>query len=600
MDLSLLCMDDQAQPPASLTEGQTGGLDSISLLRTPTENMLSAYETGAEAVAVADLSDPTDKSPETLSNISKCLPQEKHTDLSCIKLPSSSYNMSECLSLCSEALPKENNLRVHPYFSSSAFTEFYSKQEPPLSLALIEDNTAPEPFGAMPSISESSYLLRPLSPDSDSSEGDAAAAAAAAPESDLYIFESETQDFILNRNADPCETECPERQPLYQMEENKTHYDCDSQILMCDSSDVPTKCHHSSTDERAMVGYDESEPGQYTGLRPPAVDACEASLMAVNDDGQEKAEVTDVTPQARQSDSPAELWLDAYQYLTGEDTQEQAVLDNTRFSVMQGVTSDLSLLPGETPVSGYGHEGSEGIGWTGEDTISWGPPVERWSSVDSWASALSDWAAIIAAPPVDITAAFTEIGAEIDALTQALAEVNTDTDREASQEGQSQKSAAPAEPQPPMGVQDQPLVAHNIPESSILSGQSCLALCLESSGPELQEQSTDSAPTIPEESQNNQGEPFSCPIHPHSPMGASSATVASPGGHRVDVTADTLIPGSTSSADLELSEFSGYAESLETDDILSCSEDPVILNIIEDTDLEEQHAPAELITEQVR
>ncbi|KAG7241110.1 hypothetical protein INR49_025853 [Caranx melampygus] len=442
----------------------------------------------------------------------------------------------------------------------------------------------------MSCISGSSYLLRPLSPHSDSSEGDTAT----APESDLYIFESETQDFILNRNVDPCEIKCPEHQPLSQKEENKTHYDCDSHILMCDSADVLTKCHHSSTDERAMVDYDESDMGQYTGLRPPAVDACVASLMAVNDDSQEKAEVTGIIPQARQSDSPAELWLDAYQYLTGEDTPEQGVLDNTHFSVMQGVTSDVSLVPGETPVSGYSHEGSEGIGWIGEDTISWGPPVERWSSVDSWASALSDWAAIIAAPPEDITAAFTEIGAEIDALTQALAEVNTDTDRETSKEGQSQKSAAPAQPQPPMGVQDQPLVAHNIPESSVLSGQSCLALCLESSGPEPQDQSTDSAPTIQEEIQSSQREPFSCPIHPHSPMGTYSATVASPGGYSVDVTAATLIPGSTSSADLDLSEFGGYAESLEND-IFSCNEDPVILNIIEETDLEEQHAPAELI-----
>ncbi|XP_071321588.1 alpha-protein kinase 2 isoform X2 [Trachinotus anak] len=583
MELSLLCTDDQTRSPASFTDGQTRGLDSLSLLHTPTDNMLSAYETGTETSA--DHSHPTDKSTEALSNISKCLPQEKHTDTDCLKIPSSSYNMSERLALCSEPVPKENNLRVHAYFGSSepvlpllphlshelisppaeTFSEFYMKQEPSLTFSLIQDNTAPEPFGAMSSISggseqsQASYLLRSLSPHSDSSEGDTAIASV----SDLYIFESETQDFILSRNVDPHEIKCPERQPS-QTEEKK----------MCDSEDVPTKRHRSSTEERAMVDY-ESGLGQYTGLRPPAADACDVSLMSVNDARQGKAEVTGLTPQERQSVSPVELWLDAYQYLTGE-----------------------------TQVSGYNREGSGGSGWSGEDTGSWGPPVERWSSVDSWASALSDWTAIITAPPEDITAAFTEIGAEIDALTQALAEVNTDRDTETSKEGPSQESAVQAQSQPPMGVQDQPLVAQNIPEGSVLSGQSCLSLCLESAGPELQGRSAgtlcDSTPNTqgekePEEIQSGQGESFICPIHPHSSMGSSSAPVASPGGYGEDVNAITLIPGSTSSADLDISQFAEYDESLETDIFIS-DENPIILNIIEDTDLDGQHAPAELIT----
>ncbi|XP_040915330.1 alpha-protein kinase 2 isoform X2 [Toxotes jaculatrix] len=636
MDPSLLCTDDQTQSLAPLTDSQTGDLDALSLLHSPTENILSAYETGTETVP--DLSDSTDKSTEALSNVSKFLSQDKSTDSDCLKLSSSSYKMAECLSLCSEPVPKDNDLRVRAYFGSSepilpllphlsreAFSESYIKQEPSLSFAHIQDNTTPEPSGTMSSISEglmklssteplsrlsfrsehnpATYLLRSLSPDSDSLESDTAV----APVSDLYIFETETQDFILSPNVDPPEIKSPECQPSSHTEGKKTHHDCETHVPMCDSADVLTKCHYNSTEEQALVDY-ESDVGQHIGLRPPAVDACEASLMPVNDAGQEKAEITGLTPQARQSDSPVELWLDACQYLAGEDTEDRDILGETSLCVMQGglsATSDLSFLSGETQGSGYNPEGSEGIGWSCEDTRGWGPPVERWSSVDSWASALSDWTGIITAPPEDITAAFTEIGAEIDALTKALAEVNTNTDTETSKEGQSQETVVQVQSQPPMGVQGQPLEAQNIPESSVISGQSCLSLGLEVGGTEIQDREgsqsfeslCDSTLTTQEEkeleeTQMGQAESFICPIHPHSSMGAM---VASPGAYGADVTGVTLIPGSTSCADVNLSEFGGYVESLETD-IFSCNEDPIILNIVEDTDLEEENAPAELMT----
>ncbi|XP_037608676.1 alpha-protein kinase 2 isoform X2 [Sebastes umbrosus] len=584
MDPLLLCTDDGTRSPPALTDSLTEDLDPLSLLQSPTVNMPSEYETGAEAA----LSDPKNNSTDPLSNVSKCPSQERSTD--CLEPSSSSYNMSECLSLCSEPAPKDDDFRVCSYFGSSepvlpllphfshdlisplseSFSEFHVK-EPALSLSLVQGNSTSQPTstseGSMePSVTEplsgsehsrATNLLMSLWHQSDSLESDTAM----APVSDLYIYEGETQDFILSHDVDPQEIQCPEYQPLSQT--GGENPDCNTHVLICDSDNVVTRCHRSSNDERAMVDY-ESDVSQHARLRPPAADACEAGLMSVNDGGRGKAEVADLTPQPRRSDSPIELWLDACQYLAGE-----------------------------TQVSSYNPDGSEGIGWSSDDTRGWGPPVERWSSVDSWASALSDWTGIIAAPPEDFTAAFTEIGAEIDALTQALAEDNTHIETDTSKGGKGQES------QPPMGVQDQPLEAQNVPESSVLSWQSCFSLCLEAAGPELRDrEASRSVESLcdstarekeREEIRSSQAEHSPHPTHQHSSMGSSGVTVASlSGGYGVDV-----IPGS--SADLGLSHFGGFVES---DIFISNEEDPIILNITEDTDSEGQNTPGELIIEE--
>ncbi|KAK5852184.1 hypothetical protein PBY51_023673 [Eleginops maclovinus] len=314
-----------------------------------------------------------------------------------------------------------------------------------------------------------------------------------------------------------------------------------------------------------MVGY-ESDVSQHSKLTPPALDACEAGLVSVNDGRRGKAEVADLTHQTRRSDSPIELWLDACQYLTGE-----------------------------TKVSGYIPGGSEGIGWSSDDTRGWGPPVERWSSVDSWASALSDWSGIIAAPPKDFTAAFTEIGAGIDALTQALAEVNTHIGTETFKDGKGLEPVV----KKPMGIQDQALEGQNIPESSFLSGQSLLSLC-EAAQPELRDrEDSQSVESLcdstantqdekePEEIQSCQAELSPCPTNKHSSIGSSSAKMAFTGGYSSDVAI-----GSTSTY-LDLSHFSGLE-----DTFISSEEDPVVLNITEDTDLAGQNKPGELIIEE--
>ncbi|CAB1426504.1 unnamed protein product [Pleuronectes platessa] len=333
----------------------------------------------------------------------------------------------------------------------------------------------------------------------------------------------------------------------------------------------------SSTEEQAIVDY-ESDVGHHAGLRPPAADDCKASFMSVNDVRRWTAGVTGLTPEARRSGSPVELWLDACQYLAGEDTED--VVDRKSHSVIQQgltVTGDFSFLPGETQESDYNLEGSEVIGWSSEDTRGWGPPVKRWSSVDSWATALSDWTGIITASPDDITTAFTEIGAEIQALTQALAEVNADLDTEASAQAQFQSK---------MGIQNQLLEAQNSPESSILFGQGCLS---EAAGPELRDRvGSKSAESLcdftaatqgAEETEEIQGSHTEHFLSFHSSTGTSSAMLA------IDMTAVPLILGSASSTHLDLSQSGRCANSLETELSIG-NEDPVILNITEEKDLE--------------
>uniref|UniRef100_A0A7N6BE84 non-specific serine/threonine protein kinase n=1 Tax=Anabas testudineus TaxID=64144 RepID=A0A7N6BE84_ANATE len=567
----------------------------------------------------------TDVSTEPLPNTSKSLSQEKSTDSDCLKPPSSSCNMPECVSHCL----KDSDFRVPGCSGSSVpllphlsrdlisptykcFSEIYTKHESCLSFSLIQDSTKPQPSGAKASVMkglmessitdllssqsfssqhcQATFQLQPLSPQSDSLESDTAT----APVSDLYIFESETQDFILSPNVSPHKIKCPEYQPLSQTGEKEAG-DSDTHVVMCDSAQY----HLGSTQERTMM--DDESDIQDTSLRPPAVVTCEVGLMLVNDATQ--AESTGLSPQPWRSDSPTEVWQDACQYLAGDDAKDRDVLVKTVHSVIQGglsATSDLSFLPGETQVSGSNPEVNDWIGWSSDEAR--GPPVERWPSVDSWASALSDWTGIITAPPEDITAAFAEIGAEIDALTQTLADVNTLAEPEV----HSQEPVVKTQAQPSMIFQDHPLEAQNIPASSGLSGQSCLSLCFEAAAPEFQgkersksvDSLCDSTPTTqgdkePEETHSSQAESSLCSTHQHSPMGSSDTTVTSADRHSVDVTAVTLFPGSASSGNLDISHFDGYVESLDTDIFITNDGDPIILNIIEDTDLEGQNAPAE-------
>lgn len=582
MDPSFLCVGDQTLSAPALTNSQTWDLQSLCPPQSPIDKRL------AEAESV---SKPADISAET--NPSESHSQVRHTDSDGLKPFTSSCNLSER----PETASKEAECSISSY---SALSEPVSlpllhlspdrispiceskTKEQVLSFSFTQENNTPQPYrdisstseGLMePSISEppassdhsqATFQLMSSSYQSDSLEGDTATGL----ESDLYIFESETLEFILSPHVNPKEITCPEYQPFSQTRGEKADPDCDPHTVMCDSENAVTQCHLNLSHEQAMPGCD-SDTSQHKKLSPSSVKSCAAHMMSVNDGRRGTAEVTVSSPNLPRSNSPVELWLDACQYLAGEDAEHKDVLDNKGLPVTQVPLTVTRAFPAsEAQVSGYNRDGCEGIGWSDDDTLGWGPPVERWSSVDSWASALSDWSGIFTALPENLTAAFTEIGAEIDALRQALAEVNTRIDTDASQD-----LGVPAQTQS-MGVQDQPLKTQNLPESSVLSGQSCLPSCLVSSGQEL----------TPQEIKSSKG----CPTHLSASVLSSRARVAS---------LDDVIPESTYSADVDFSHFGGNVESNDVDDFINNDEDPIILNIVEDTDLE---GPPEQLSHKVR
>ncbi|XP_011602914.2 alpha-protein kinase 2 [Takifugu rubripes] len=536
MDSSVLCTDDCAASP------ETGSLPR------------SAHQIGAKM---------SEKSSETLSKISKSLCQENTPDLDCLKPPAH-------LSLDIESRPCSyfgSSEAVLPLLPSDLGAPIYAPdfKEPILSFSLAQDSAAPqtlitsvpEPLSSCCIISDHSGDSSPPRPLSDSIDKDTAS----APVSDLYIFESQTQDYIL----------CPKV-----AREDFKGPDCDSRVLTCGCGHAAECCGCHSSQEGVMLDR-ESDMSHSETLIPRAGDACETA-PSVNDAQEGVAEGADLTPQMRCCDNPVELWLDACQYLAGEGPDD--VLHEVAHSIKQEVpmlTKDLDSPTTDTPVSGYSCDGCEGIGCSDDDTAGRGPPVERWSSVDSWASALSDWTGIITALPQDLTAAFTEIGAEIDALTQALAEVNAQLHRETTDDGKNQEPAGQL--QQLMGVQDQPLKPHNLP------------ICLQD-GDDSQRvrllcdtNAMTQGVKEREEIQRRRTELDPCPTHLSAPTAPSSDTVASPGGCVTDV-----IPGSLYPADVDL----GGCD--ERDASVSNNEHPVILKIIEDTDLEK--APRELLIEE--
>lgn len=484
------------------TDGRAASLETDSLSR-------SMRQMGAEM---------SEKSSETFSKISKSLRQENAADLDCVQPP--------------VQLSPDNESRPCSYFGSSEallpllpsdlVPPNYAPdfKEPICFFSLAQGSAAPqtlitsvpEPLSSCSILSDHSGVSSPSRPLSDTIDKDTASAHV----SDLYIFESQTRDYILCPNVAREDFKSPE---------------CDSRVLACGCGHAAEGCVCHSSREGVILDR-ESDVSHSEMLIPRAGDACE-TLPSVNDAQQGEAGGADLTPQMRCCDNPVELWLDACQYLAGEGPDD--VLHEAARSITQEVpmlTKDLDFPTTDTPVSGYCSDGREGIGCSDDDTVGRGPPVERWSSVDSWASALSDWTGIITALPQDFTAAFTEIGAEIDALTQALAEVNAQLHKETTDDGKDQEPAGQL--QHLMGVQDQPLKPQNLP------------ICLQD--------------------------------------GDDSQSVR---GCVTDV-----IPGSLYPADVDL----GGCD--ESDASIGNNEDPVILKIIEDTDLEK--APRELLIEEVR
>lgn len=569
MDPSFLCLDEQTLPPVALTNREIWDLQSHSLPKGPDGNMLSSYAKEAECV-----SEPVVQTIDSCD--SSChLPERVPTDTD--YCTSSNFELSETV------FPALSRLSKQDHFYPAVFTPQGKDQT--LSFALTQENIPHESHGLTscasqdslePSVSEPPFSsdysqvtssLRSLSYHTDSLEGEMDTGLV----SDLYIFESEPLDFILSPHVDPGKITCPEYQPFLQLRGDKADPECDPHTVMFDSDNLVSQCCLGSSHPHAMSDC-ESKVSQRKKQRSSSEKSCVAGMMSGSDAGRRTAEVTAASsPKLPHRNSPVELWLDACQYLAVEDVESKDVLDNTGLTVTQGLpaqTSDLSFPERQMEVSGCNSNGNDGIGWSDCDTLAWGPPVERWSSVDSWSSALSDWSGIFTALPEDLTAAFTEIGAEIDALRLALAEVNTQKDADASQEPQ-----AATHPEQPMGVQDQPLKTQNLPETSILSGQSYLTLCKVPSGPELQDLGASSlcpiSSTTQQEIQSSQSELSKCPAVSVSP--------------RVTFL-DNAIPNSTSTSDMDLFHLDGKVESKDLDNFITLNEDPIILRIVEDTD----------------
>ncbi|XP_067279729.1 alpha-protein kinase 2 isoform X2 [Pseudorasbora parva] len=104
----------------------------------------------------------------------------------------------------------------------------------------------------------------------------------------------------------------------------------------------------------------------------------------------------------RDVEAGSELWLDAYQFLAGEE-DEGAIFDKRGRSCSP---SPLMAHPDNTKASGTKasdcpRRENITIDHHAEDWELRFPPVERWSSSDSWASAFSDWFQAVNTSPED-------------------------------------------------------------------------------------------------------------------------------------------------------------------------------------------------------
>ncbi|XP_051733052.1 alpha-protein kinase 2-like isoform X2 [Ctenopharyngodon idella] len=96
----------------------------------------------------------------------------------------------------------------------------------------------------------------------------------------------------------------------------------------------------------------------------------------------------------------SELWLDACQFLAGEE-DEGAIFDKWGRSCSP---SPLTAHSDNTKASDYSRRENISIDHHAEDLELRFKPVERWSSSDSWASALSDWFQAVNTYPEDLSA----------------------------------------------------------------------------------------------------------------------------------------------------------------------------------------------------
>lgn len=99
----------------------------------------------------------------------------------------------------------------------------------------------------------------------------------------------------------------------------------------------------------------------------------------------------------RDVEGDSELWLEPSQFLAGEE-DEGAIFDKWGRSCSP---SPPTTHPDNTKASDYTRRENISIDHNSEDWELAFPPVERWSSSDSWASALSDWFQAVNTYPED-------------------------------------------------------------------------------------------------------------------------------------------------------------------------------------------------------
>lgn len=569
MDPSVLCADDQTPAP---TEGQTGDSLTDSVLLSAPEP-----QTETESGILGTTHDSTINA-STAADSLKCLLHScdgsQHFPICLVPLLKTDVKERRCLD-SPEYESEVSSLLPRDFLSvKSTSAEFGAKKEPPLSLSLMKKVGSPEPSKQLqPTSLEHSSIFRSLSALTDSLDSDAMV----GPISDLHIFEGDTHDVILSQTVDPSALTCPEYLPLSQTGKEKTDHDCAPHVLMCDSEGIVSQCHHSFSKEQAIES-NLSEVSQHEELRPPAVDAWSVELMLGSDVRSGKAEVTDLTLDLQRTDSPVEHWMDARQDLRGEDEYVEN-LDKASHFILQ-----------EHQVSGYSSGDSKRIDCSIDDTKGWGPPVRRWSSVDSWATALSDWTGIVEDPSEDIAAAFAEIGAEIDALTQSLDKLNGHTESDTLHE--SLKTTERERAKEVMGVQDQLLKNQSIPENSIHPDQSCLSLGIQAEGSEHQDNSD---LKIVESSCDPENTTKGEQLARLSLVDSPRVTMASSEGYTMaEITLRTVNPSSSA---LDLYKTDGYFRIFEDDIFLSNEVLPIKLTITEDTD---SITHPELVLEEVR
>lgn len=569
MDPSVLCTDDHSPAP---TEGQTGDSLTDSVLLSASEP-----QTETESGILGTTHDSTINA-STAADSLKCLlhscDDSQHFPVCLAPLLKIDVKEHRCLD-SSEYESEVSSLLPRDVFSvKSTSAEFGAKKETPLSLSLMKEVGSHEPSKQLqPTSLEHSSIFRSLSAPTDSLDSDAMV----GPMSDLYIFEGDTHDVNLSQTVDPSELTCPEYLPLSQTGKEKVGHDCGPHVLMCDSEGIVSPCHHSFSKEQAIES-NLSEVSQHEELQPPAVDAWGVELMLGSDVRSGKAEVTDLTLDLQRSDSPVEHWMDARQDLRGEDEYVEN-LDKASHFILQ-----------EHQVSGYSPGDSKRIDCSIDDTKGWGPPVRRWSSVDSWATALSDWTGIVEDPSEDIAAAFAEIGAEIDALTQSLDKLSGNTESDTLHK--SLKTTERERAKEVMGIQDQLLKNQGIPENSIHPDQSCLSLGFQAEGSEHQDNSDlkiFESLCDPENTTKKEQ------LARLSLEGSPRVTVASSEGYTMaEITLRTV---TSSSSDLDFYKTDGYFRIFEDDIFLNDEVLPIKLTITEDTG---SITCPELVLEEVR